>query len=160
MSSVLIFLAFMGIAALIKRHEAAAKNGSDTVSAPTNEEQEDIERRIREIFGLPAESNASTEATTSAKPMASRVEAPQISREIPPVKITPSAKPKRQTNRSTTQGKQGNSGSFMAKKTQTATQSAPTSSPAKSEIESIIEDFSLERAVIYSEILEPKFKEY
>lgn len=155
MSSFWIFLAFMGIAALIKRHEAAAKEVADTTDVPTNQKREEIERRIRELF----EEAYTPTAKTTPGPVESRAEVPQ------PRLVTHAAtlsKPKPESSRATTQStnKAVAGSSFKSTQTQTATRTTQNPSAAKSEIELAMEDFSLERAVIYSEILEPKFKEY
>jgi len=39
-------------------------------------------------------------------------------------------------------------------------QTAPVEVAGKSELDAMIDDFTIEKAVIYSEILEPKFKQY
>jgi hypothetical protein len=144
----LLFIAIVGIASIIKIFRAAAQKEENPANAPTPQEREDIERRIREILGQPSVQTAPTQPTTTTKPSKSRVVTPQSQ-----------AKPKsRVTYKATTTSK---TGPFKVEQPQQAVNTSTTNPlPAKSEIEGIMEDFSLERAVIYSEIIEPKFKEY
>ena len=145
----LLFIAIVGIASIIKIFRAAAQNKENNTSAPTPQEREEIERRIREILGQPSVQTTPAQTTTTSKPSKSRVVTPQ-SQAKPKSSVTYKA--------NTTTSK---TDSFKAEQPQQAVNTSTTNpSPAKSEIEGIMEDFSLERAVIYSEILEPKFKEY
>lgn len=146
----LLFIAIVGIASIIKLFKAAAQKEGETTNAPTPQEREDIERRIREILGQPSVQTAPAQTTTPTKPSKSRVVTPQSNQAKPKSRVTYKA--------TTTTSK---TDSFKAEQPQQAANPPATNpSPAKSEIEGIMEDFSLERAVIYSEILEPKFKEY
>ena len=148
----LLFIAIVGIASIIKIFKAAAQKEEEPTNAPTPQEREDIERRIREILGQPSVQTAPAQPTTTTKPSKSRVVTPQSQ-----------AKPKARTSSVTYKATTTTSktGSFKAEQPQQAVNTSTTTpSPAKSEIEGIMEDFSLERAVIYSEIIEPKFKEY
>jgi hypothetical protein len=145
----LLFIAIVGIASFIKIYRAATQKEAQTTSAPTDNEQEDIERRIREILGQPSPQTTPAQATTAPKPAKSRVVTPQSGQAKHKSSVTYKATTTNKTD------------SFKAEQPQQAANTSTTSpSPAKSEIEGIMEDFSLERAVIYSEILEPKFKEY
>lgn len=160
MGSVLMFLAFMGIAAIIRRIGAVSAESADSTGAPTDEEREDIKRRIREILGQPTEP---TVTTTTPLPAGDRAEIPQPRQATLSPEGTTSVRPPKRAASVTPKraGVLSKNSPFKTQQAQTAAQtSSPTPSPAKSEIESAMEDFSLERAVIYSEILEPKFKEY
>lgn len=145
----LLFIAIVGIASIIKLFKAAAQNKENNTSAPTPQEREDIERRIREILGQPSVQTAPAQPTTPTKPSKSRVVTPQSNQAKHKSSVTYKATTTSKTD------------SFKAEQPQQAANPPATNpSPAKSEIDGIMEDFSLERAVIYSEILEPKFKEY
>lgn len=145
----LLFIAIVGIASIIKIFRAAAQKEEKPTNAPTPQEREDIERRIREILGQPSVQIAPTQTATTSKPSKSRVVTAQSGQAKHKSSVTYKATTTNKTD------------SFKAEQPQQAANTSTTSpSPAKSEIEGIMEDFSLERAVIYSEILEPKFKEY
>jgi cytoskeletal protein RodZ len=144
----LLFIAIVGIASIIKIFRAAAQKEEKPTNAPTPQEREDIERRIREILGQPSVQTAPAQTATTSRPSKSRVVTPQS--QAKPKAHTSSVTYKATTTTSKTD-------SFKAEQPQQAVTNPPL---AKSEIEGIMEDFSLERAVIYSEILEPKFKEY
>lgn len=169
MGSFWIFFLFMGIVALVKRKEMASQEDTTPqntpTGAPTEDEKQEIERRIREILGEPQPQKRVVTAQPAkrvAPPAQSATPRPAVRPARPKVKvqsthtsleqITPEismsshrfAQPV--TSRSTA----------IPKKVQTTL----TEVTDKSELDAMIDDFSIEKAVIYSEILEPKFKEY
>lgn len=157
MGSFWIVLLFMGIAALVKRHEANSESKTNTSGAPTDSEKEEIERRIREILGEPA--TKAKRVTT--QPAAERRVATTPTKRTQPAKQQATQRIKPNTiisQHNATAVSKSNAPHSMAKNQAKTT--IDTQSPTKSEIENIIEDFSLEKAVIYAEILEPKYKEY
>ncbi len=157
MGSFWLVLLFMGIAALVKRHEANSESKTNTSGAPTDSEKEEIERRIREILGEPA---TKAERVTTQPAAERRVATTQTKRTQPAKQqTTPRIKPNTIISQhNATAVSKTNAPHSMAKNQAKTT--IDTQSPTKSEIENIIEDFSLEKAVIYAEILEPKYKEY
>lgn len=156
MGSFWLVLLFMGIAALVKRHEAVAEGKTNTSGAPTNDEQEEIQRRIREILG---ELQPATERNATPRPAAER----RVVAQKQPSQQRRTKTPKPQSGATSHQISTSLHSRIEAKPSASKSQPQPTTSnptPAKSEVENIVEDFSLEKAVIYAEILEPKYKEY
>ncbi|MBQ8545258.1 MAG: hypothetical protein IJ434_08930 [Alistipes sp.] len=159
MGSFWIFFLFMGIVALVKRKEMASQEDTTPqntpTGAPTKDEKQEIERRIREILGepqpekrvAPAQSATPRPAVRPARPKV-KVQSTHTSLEqiTPEISMSSHRLTQSATSRSTA----------IPKKAQTA----PTEVTDKSELDAMIDDFSIEKAVIYSEILEPKFKEY
>lgn len=161
MGSFWTFLVIIGVVAIKFFGELATDKGASQPTAPTDEEKNDIEKRIQEILGeveqkrvvptqptapqpsMPAPQPAMRPARpkTKAQPAYSSLE--QITPEI--------AMSSHRISKPTTTRK-----AVSPKKAQTA----PTEVTDKSELDAMIDDFSIEKAVIYSEILEPKFKEY
>ena len=133
--------------------ELATNKEANQPAAPTDEEKQDIERKIREILG-----DTTTEkrvATTPAQPT------PQMQRNSAPKAYTASQAPKTRKTQSPSilpaspSKKQGRA----INETQNRDNNSRPSTE-RSEIEAIIDDFTMEKAVIYAEILEPKFKQY
>ena len=136
----------MGIVALIKRNEIANEGKKSQSEQPTADDirreserrtiedaRRDFERRVKELEG-----NIAAQTPTR-----------------------PAPKPKAQTKQRSQQGSATYQTSNAAPKKQQATTHPTSDSPApKSEVERMVEDFSIEKAVIYAEILEPKFKQY
>lgn len=159
MSSFWIFFLFIGIVALVKRKELATNDGTSTTSAPTDAEKSEIERRIKEIFQEVEGSQKSSSAPTIPSGMSRPHQA---------------AKPAQTTKRvSEPRSSSKHTGSSNAKIPTTKLQqgsklhqntnipsNAPKTTETHSELERMIDDFTLEKAVVYAEILEPKFKEY
>lgn len=168
MGSFWIFLLFAGIAAIVKRNELTTEKSAPTQDAPTDEEKEDIERRIREILGEPQQPKR---AAQPAIPSEKRV-APAPSK--PVRRIPKSARPNQHPGTPSAAHVQNthsraNSGEAISLETleHVWTDRPRTAKPVKqepeaanSELQAIINDFTMEKAVIYAEILEPKFKEY
>ena len=168
MGSFWIFFLFLGIVALVKRKEMASQEDTTPqntpTGTPTEDEKQEIERRIREILGEPQPQKR----VVTAQP-AKRV-APAQS--VPPRPAVRPARPKVKVQSTHTSLEQitpeismsshrltqptPSHNTASSKKAQTA----PTEVTDKSELDAMIDDFSIEKAVIYSEILEPKFKEY
>ena len=168
MGSFWIFFLFMGIVALVKRKEMASQEDTTPqntpTGAPTEDEKQEIERRIREILGEPQPQKRVVTAQPAKRvaPAQSATPRPAVRHARPKVKaqsthtsleqITPEIS---MSSHRLTQPTPSRS-TATSKKAQTA----PTEVTDKSELDAMIDDFSIEKAVIYSEILEPKFKEY
>ncbi|MBQ2373663.1 MAG: hypothetical protein II299_00945 [Alistipes sp.] len=144
-----IFL-IMGVFAFLKRKEGVPEEGTSAPQAPSDEEKQDIDRRIREILGepQPAKRVVPTYPKTSPKMT------PQPQRSYAPRATVQSGASKPDTTTMTS----GTNRVVASPKKSGATTSQ--SVPTKTEQESVVDDFSLEKAVIYAEILEPKYKEY
>lgn len=160
MGSFWIFFLFLGMVALIKRKEMASQDDTTpqnipSTEAPTENEKQEIERRIREILGepqpvkraAPTQPTAPKQAARTARPKVKAQSARTSLEQITPKTQLSAHRPAQPTpSRSTTNPK---------KVKTTATEVA-----GKSEPKTMIDDFTIEKAVIYSEILEPKFKQY
>ena len=139
----------------------AQKNQQKQRKADSNEEssldpQAELERRMREIFG----ESKRVEQTAENKPIPAPKPAPK------PMDIQP--KPMRTASQSAASGSPAKGYNIAANKSanKVSGQSKPIDPikdgdiTAKSEIDEIIEDFTMEKALIYSEIIRPKFDEF
>ena len=153
----LIFGIIVSISQKASRNTTPEGEEGEAVPTP---EQEDIERRIREILEGKTTSTQKTTPTPtpSARPTPTAMAThtlkqttPHASRqEISPRKAT-TTKAKTSTAKSTTK---------------TSSTGKHTTDPIKQgdiqrgEIGRIIDDFSIEKATIYAEIMKPKYEEY
>ena len=160
MGSFWTFLVIIGVVAFKFFGELATDKGASQPTAPTDEEKSDIEKRIQEILGeveqkrvvpQPAAPKTSTPAPRPAmRPVRPKTKAQPAYTSLE--QITPEiamnshrlSQPKPSRNTPTTK----------------KVMETPTASAGKSELDAMIDDFTIEKAVIYSEILEPKFKQY
>lgn len=156
MGSMWIFLLFAGIAVLLKGKGVAHEQMSAPQGAPTSEEREDIERRIREIMGVPqAEKRV---VPPVASPMG---QAQPTTTSMLPSQPQPSLRQVSQFSEASASSKKAKVKVVAPKsKPIVANATSPQSITANPQSEAVMEDFSLEKAVIYAEILQPKFKEY
>ena len=161
MGSFWTFLVIIGVVAIKFFGELATDKGASQPTAPTDEEKSDIEKRIQEILGkveqkrvvptqpaaptpsMPAPQPAMRPARPKAKAQPAYTSLEQITPEI--------AMSSHRISKPTTTRK-----AVSPKKVQTT----PVEVAGKSELDAMIDDFTIEKAVIYSEILEPKFKQY
>ena len=134
-----VFILFFGIIVSIGQKASKKQAAADEEGEPAPMSEQEMERRIREILeGKP----------TPQKP------APQ------PAVSTPAVSPIKKVS---TPKKQHLAQTPTAAKT---TQHPKKEDPIKQteikggEIGQIVEDFTIEKAVIYSEIMNPKYKEY
>lgn len=164
MGSFWIFFLFIGIVALVKRKELASNDDTSTASAPTDAEKSEIERRIKEIFGEVESSQKTSSAPTTSpamsrpRPATTPIQTPKKVNEARPLSAyTSSSRAKAPITQQ--QAIKPQQGSKLYQSTSTPS-NAPKTAESHSELERMIDDFTLEKAVIYAEILEPKFKEY
>lgn len=161
MGSFWTFLVIIGVVAIKFFGELATDKGASQPTAPTEEEKSDIEKRIQEILGeveqkrvVPTQPTAPSPSTPAPRP-AMRPARPKTKAQ--PAyssleQITPEiAMSSHRISKPTTTRK-----AVSPKKVQTV----PVEVAGKSELDAMIDDFTIEKAVIYSEILEPKFKQY
>ena len=161
MGSFWTFLVIIGVVAIKFFGELATDKGASQPTAPTDEEKSDIEKRIQEILGeveqkrvVPTQPATPTPSMPSPQP-AMRPARPKTKAQ--PAyssleQITPEiAMSSHRISKPTTTRK-----AVSPKEVQTA----PVEVAGKSELDAMIDDFTIEKAVIYSEILEPKFKQY
>lgn len=150
MGSMWIFLLFAGIAAIVKGKEYLSEQKSAPMSAPSDEEREEIERRIKEILGVPNQPKRVVPATPSVQPsvIADKQTVQRTTHQVSQLSVP---KPASAVNNYSVTSKNNTSAK------QPSSQQTITTAP---QIEAVMEDFSLEKAVIYTEIMQPKFKEY
>ena len=155
MGSMWIVLLCIGVAVIMKGKEFLSENKPVPPTPPTDSEREDIERRIKEILSVPDPEK----------------------RVVPPVVSHPMTKPRTVVPSSTTKPAHKPfcqpahtvaqrahnvvaSSSVICNQTLDKAISAQQPVATSPRIEAVVDDFSLEKAVIYAEILQPKFKEY
>lgn len=168
MGSFWIFFLFLGIVALVKRKEMASQEDTTPqntpTGAPTEDEKQEIERRIREILGEPQPQKRVVTAQPAKRvaPAQSATPRPAVRPARPKVKVQPTHTSLEQitpeismSSHRLTQPTPSRSTASSRKQ-----QNLTTEIAGKSELDAMIDDFTIEKAVIYSEILEPKFKEY
>lgn len=168
MGSFWIFFLFMGIVALVKRKEMASQEDTTPqntpTGAPTEDEKQEIERRIREILGEPQPEKrvGTSQPAKRVAPAQSAPPRPAVRPARPKAKVQPTHTSLEQITPEIAMSSHRISKPTTARKAVSPkkAQTAPTEVTDKSELDAMIDDFTIEKAVIYSEILEPKFKEY
>ena len=160
MGSFWTFLVIIGVVAFKFFGELATDKGANQPTVPTDEEKSDIEKRIQEILG-----------EVEQKRVVSQPAAPKTSAPAPQPSMR-TARPKTKAQPAYTSLEQITpeitmSSHRISKPTTTRkavspkkVQTAPVEVAGKSKLDAMIDDFTIEKAVIYSEILEPKFKQY
>lgn len=168
MGSFWIFFLFLGIVALVKRKEMASQEDTTPqntpTGAPTEDEKQEIERRIREILGEPQPQKRVVTAQPAKRvaPAQSATPRPAVRPARPKVKVQSTHTSLEQITPEISMSSHRLTQPTLSRNTASSRkQQNPTTEIAgKSELDAMIDDFSIEKAVIYSEILEPKFKEY
>ena len=159
MDNIWIFIVIIGaVISLAQKNQKRPKTESDNTPQPNPHEE--WERQLREILGegrpkTTTQANKPTESSAMPEYKARPVRTSRESRRVdtPSQQVLHKSQPKRTTNvnNSTTQS-------------QYTKENKPQEAPKKQEdnnnIERIIDDFSMEKAVIYAEILKPKYEEY
>jgi hypothetical protein len=146
-----IFIVIIG--AVISLAQKSPKKASSSDDTPTTDPQQELERQIRELLG--------------EKPASKPVPAEQKRAEMPTPIPTPIITPKNRVDTATSITKPKHQSKI---ETVTTAKVATTTNKAKSKaatddepneiIGQIIDDFTMEKAVIYAEILKPKYEEY
>lgn len=146
-----IFIVIIG--AVISLAQKSPKKASSSDDIPTADPQQELERQIRELIG--------------EKPASQPVPAEQKRAEMPTPIPTPIITPKNRVDTATSITKPKHQSKIemaATAKVATTTNKAKSKAAADDEpneiIEQIIDDFSMEKAVIYAEILKPKYEEY
>jgi hypothetical protein len=150
-----IFIVIIG--AVISLAQKSPKKASSSDDTPTADPQQELERQIRELLG---EKPANKPAPAEQKRVETPAPAPTP---IPTPIITP--KNRVDTATSITEPQQQSKIKAAATaKVATHTNKATNKSTADDEpneiIGQIVDDFTMEKAVIYAEILKPKYEEY
>ena len=133
-----IFIVIIG--AVISLAQKSPKKASSSDDSPTADPQQELERQIRELLG---ETPAPTPIPTPIITPKNRVDT-----------ATSITKPKQQS-------KIGMAATAKAAThTNKATNKSATGDETNEIIGQIVDDFTMEKAVIYAEILKPKYEEY
>ena len=176
MGSFWIFFLFLGIVALVKRNEIANESKkSQSEQPPVEDIRREFERRLKELRGeIPPQGSAqpmqrgtmphpTLQRPVAPRPATTQSAMPRTTTAQPATPRTTTARPARpsvQPNAQIQQVAQQGSAIRPSNNTAQNNQHQPNATAAKSEVERMVEDFSIEKAVIYSEILEPKFKQF
>ena len=148
-----IFIVIIG--AVISLAQKSPKKASSSDDTPTSDPQQELERQIRELLG---EKPASKPVPAEQK----RVEMPSPMPIPTPVIIKNNRVDNTTTSTHTQQ--QSKIKATATAKVATTTNKATNKSTADDEpneiIGQIVDDFTMEKAVIYAEILKPKYEEY
>lgn len=146
MDNIWIFLVIIGaVVSFAQKNQSKRQSKSDkTTDAEHNDDKtltphEMLERRVREMLG---------EDTSQ------RVPSPKVALPSQPAKAKPASK-----SICTTTAQQRPATAHNTKTAQ-ATATATNNQPENGQNSKIIEEFTMEKAVIYSEILKPKFEEF
>ena len=155
-----VFIIIFGIVVSIGQKANKQQPTPAGDSEPTLTPEQEMERKIRELLeGKPA---------PSAKPVPSATPAPTA-------KSTPSSeatiatrtKTKREAHNAPSTTKSAKKATLSHKanattKTSTAVENSPIKAKEikRGEIGQIVEDFTIDKAVIYAEIMKPKYEEY
>ena len=135
MSEFWIFLTIAGlIITFAKKEDTARKKRGIDNHKPQDSQQADLDRQLKELFG---ESYSPKPTMNATRPIAQNIYAANHTKGKTAKTAVPNHKPNAAESNA------------VAKE-----------EGKKSSIPTIIDDFSMEKAVIYSEILRPKYEEY
>lgn len=165
MGSFWTFLVIIGVVVIKYFGELATNKEANQPTAPTDEEKSDIEKRIQEILGEVEQKRVAPQPATpktvtpTPQPVAPR---PAARPARPKVKAQPAYTSLEQITPELAMSSHRFNKQTPLRSTSTPkkVQPTPTEAAGKSELDTMIEDFTIEKAVIYSEILEPKFKQF
>lgn len=171
MDNIWIFLVIIGAIFSFAQKNQSKRQGSDAPTEGNNEEEpvtphEMMERRLRELLGeeqtkrVPTPASAPTSTTPTAR-----------QGKIKPIQDTLDSRPSVASSQQKTTTQTLSVAKYKAQQAKTVNNnvnnkpSSPNIKPAHAstnngQIGQIIDDFSMEKAVIYSEILKPKFEEF
>ncbi len=146
MDNIWIFIVIIGaVISLAQKNQK--KPMTESENAPQPNPQEEWERQLREILGERPQTPA------APKPASQPIE-----RDITPENKQPAPSPSKRVVAPSPKSKTTIQQPTNTKKEKA--QEAQAKPEGEINIESIIDDFSMEKAVIYAEILKPKYKEY
>ena len=173
LDNIWIFVVIIGAVISIAQKNQQRQRNVGPNDAPTLDPQAELERRMREIFG---DITLSESETADVTPTTTVQQVEQMERPVNPQQAQAATTTMRANTYSSTIQKPNytTKPSFSSVSAQNSTKVAINkanktmqSDPIKdgditaqnSEINKIIDDFTMEKAVIYSEILRPKFEE-
>ena len=146
MDNIWIFIVIIGaVISLAQKNQK--KPMTESENAPQPNPQEEWERQLREILGEKPQTPA------APKPASQHIE-----RDITPENKQPTPLQSKRVVAPSPKSKTTIQQPTNAKKEKA--QEAQTKPEGEINIEGIIDDFSMEKAVIYAEILKPKYEEY
>ena len=157
LDNIWIFVVIIGAVISIAQKNQQKQRKADSNDEPSLDPQAELERRMREIFG----ESKRVEQTAENRPIPTPKPAQQAGNTQPKPTRTSS-----QTAASNSTAKGYNISAANKPANKSASQSKPANPikdgdiTAKNEIDEIIEDFTMEKALIYSEIIRPKFDEF
>ena len=125
-----LFIIIFGVVVSIGQKSQKKASSEGEVAADELDPHQDLERRIREL--LQEEKSVTKPAASVAKPV---------------------------TTKTAEQAKDGRTQSRIVTKN-TTTEREREQPKESEELDQIVNDFSIEKAVIYAEILKPKYEEY
>ena len=167
MDNIWIFLVIIGAVISMVQKNQQKNRPTEQNSDPTLDPQAEWERRMREIFGEQKSTTPAPEQIPT--PTATQTQVLESSPTISTPTTNSAVKPKmsRNANKSKATSNISTATHLKANTANRGTNRAKSSDPIKAgditaqkgEISGIIEDFTMEKAVIYSEILRPKFEE-
>ena len=147
MDNIWIFIVIIGaVISLAQKNQK--KPMTESENAPQPNPQEEWERQLREILGERPQTPA------APKPASQPIE-----RDIIPENKQPTPLQSKRVVAPSPKSKTSIQQSINAKK-DNKPQEMQTKPEGEINIEGIIDDFSMEKAVIYAEILKPKYEEY
>ena len=155
-----VFILIFGVIVSIGQKASKQQAPTDVESEPTLSPEEEMERRIRELLeGTQTPPKATPPVQPAAKPAA-----PQKNLTPAPV-ATPqrAAVPQRvatPTRPSATPARAAKSATKASTRTNKISDPIKKGEIKQREIGRIIDDFTIEKATIYAEIMNPKYKEY
>ena len=147
MDNIWIFIVIIGaVISLAQKNQK--KPMTESENAPQPNPQEEWERQLREILGERPQT-----------PAAPKHASQPIERDITPANKQPTPSPSKRVVAPSPKSKTTIQQPINAKK-DNKLQEMQTKPEGEINIEGIIDDFSMEKAVIYAEILKPKYEEY
>ena len=150
LDNIWIFVVIIGAVISIAQKNQQKQKNAESGEEPSLDPQAELERRMREIFG----------ESKRVEPVAENKPTPTPNKPAYTQLKATSAQPQaKSTNRHTnsTMRKAASELANTAKKQDPIKRGEITSK--KSDIDEIIEDFTMEKALIYSEVIHPKFEE-
>lgn len=148
-----IFIVIIG--AVISLAQKSPKKASSSDDTPTADPQQELERQIRELLGeKPASKSAPAEQKRVETPAPTPIPTPVIIKNNRVDTATSITKPKHQSKIKIA------ATAKAVTHTNKATNKSATDDEPNEIIGQIVDDFTMEKAVIYAEILKPKYEEY
>ena len=148
-----IFIVIIG--AVISLTQKSPKKASSSDDSPTADPQQELERQIRELLGeKPASKPVPAEQKRVEMPAPTQIPTPVITQKNRVDNTTTTSHTQQQSKIKTT------ATAKVATHTNKATSKATNDDEPNEIIGQIVDDFTMEKAVIYAEILKPKYEEY